>query len=338
MNAKTKDVLIVLIVIISSIIIITTIITIKKNSIKPVNVENIANESINENKNTDTKISEGESSDFLEEETTATPMSSSPKTSQKPNVETCKYYIKVNNQMNTITVYTKDVNGKYTIPVKAMICSTGQASPKNIKYTLKNKWNWGPLLGGVYGQYISQINGNILFHSVPYLRKNDYNSLEYWEYDKLGTTCSAGCIRLTVEDALWIYNNCSIGTTIEFYSSPNPGPLGKPSAMKISNYTEYRGWDPTDPNPDNPWRDISITEQSPKPSPNQIPEVIPSIEPTPNTTTEPSEESTQIPSIVPSEESTKETETIPTAETEDTLDNNSVNEEINDVIDKNTIK
>ena len=187
---------------------------------------------------------------------------------------TNKYYIKVNTEANTVTIYEKDVNGNYTVPIKAMICSTGNATPKNCKFKLKGKWNWGPLFGGVYGQYISHITGDILFHSVPYLKKNDYNSLEYWEYDKLGTTCSAGCVRLTVEDALWIYNNCPTGTTVEFYSSSNPGPLGKPSAQKISDNIECRGWDPTDPNPNNPWINTT-TEQSSETFSNQTPEVIP---------------------------------------------------------------
>ena len=59
---------------------------------------------------------------------------------------------------------------------------------------------------------------------------------------------------MTSKDALWIYNNVGAGTIVEFYSSSNPGPLGKPSARKISSAPEnVRGWDPTDPNKNNPW-------------------------------------------------------------------------------------
>lgn len=167
------------------------------------------------------------------------------------------YYIKVNNEMNTVTVYIKDDNGAYTIPVKAMICSTGEATPQNCKYVLGGKrWIWQPLFGNVYGYYTTHIDGNILFHSVPYLTNKDNSSLEYWEYDKLGTTASLGCVRLKVEDAKWIYENCLAGSTVEFYSDPNPGPLGKPTAMKISEYEEYRNWDPTDPDENNPWRNF----------------------------------------------------------------------------------
>jgi lipoprotein-anchoring transpeptidase ErfK/SrfK len=67
------------------------------------------------------------------------------------------------------------------------------------------------LCGNVYGQYACRITGSILFHSVPY-EKQDKSTLEWWEYDKLGETASLGCIRLTVEDAKWIYDNCAKGT------------------------------------------------------------------------------------------------------------------------------
>ena len=63
-----------------------------------------------------------------------------------------------------------------------------------------------------------------------------------------------GCVRLTVKDAKWIYENCPIGTQVEFYSSSNPGPLGKPTTRKISGApANVRGWDPTDPDSRNPW-------------------------------------------------------------------------------------
>ena len=172
---------------------------------------------------------------------------------KEPNLPT--YYIKVNYGANVVTIYTKDSNNEYTIPTKAMICSAGTATPKSGVYKMNGKYRWLALFGGVYGQYSSRIVGHILFHSVPYLEKNNNGSIEYWEYDKLGQFASAGCIRLTVIDAMWIYNNCASGTMVEFYTSDDPGPLGKPSAPKISNAPDHiRGWDPTDPNENNPWK------------------------------------------------------------------------------------
>lgn len=111
------------------------------------------------------------------------------------------------------------------------------------------------MYGGVYGHYVTQIIGDILFHSVPYLEKS-IDTLEYWEYDKLGTSAPMGCVRSTAIDAKWIYDNVGYGSTVEFYASSNPGPLGKPTAMKISEYEEYRNWDPTYPSVRNPWKEI----------------------------------------------------------------------------------
>ncbi len=168
---------------------------------------------------------------------------------------TAPYYIKVNYGAQVVNIYSKDAQGNYTVPVKSMVCSTGSATPKSGVYSIPARWQWLGLQGDVYGQYCTQITGNILFHSVPYLRRGDKSSLEYWEYDKLGTYASLGCIRLTVRDAKWIYDNCARGTKVEFYSSSDSGPLGKPSAMKISSYPDYlRNWDPTDPSQDNPWK------------------------------------------------------------------------------------
>ncbi len=165
-----------------------------------------------------------------------------------------KYYIKVNYGAQVVTVYKKDSNGKYTVPVKAMVCSTGRYTPTSGTYRTLGKGNWWPLMGDVYGQYSTWICGDILFHSVPYLKSGDKSSLEYWAYDQLGQRVSMGCVRLTVADARWIYNNCPVGTQVEFYSSSNPGPLGKPSTKKISSAPSYvRGWDPTDPDSRNPW-------------------------------------------------------------------------------------
>ena len=164
------------------------------------------------------------------------------------------YYIKVNYGAQVVTIYGKDSEGNYTVPVKAMVCSTGTATPKSGVYSIPARWEWLRLKGYVWGHYSTQITGNILFHSVPYLTKGDPASLEYWEYDKLGTYASAGCVRLMVKDAKWIFNNCANGTKVEFYSDSNPGPLGKPTAKKISSYPEpLRNWDPTDTNGSNPW-------------------------------------------------------------------------------------
>lgn len=163
------------------------------------------------------------------------------------------YYIKINRMQNCITVYTPDENGEYSIPYKAMVCSTGlyNATPSGT-YQISTKYRWRELYGGVYGQYATRIHGAILFHSVPYYTKSNDN-LCTDKYNKLGQQASMGCVRLTTEDAKWIADNCPSGTSVEIYDDEDPGPLGKPEAVKIDADDVNRGWDPTDPDENNPW-------------------------------------------------------------------------------------
>ena len=192
----------------------------------------------------------------------------------KEKDNSAKYYVIVNYSSNVVTVYEKDAEGNYTVPVKAMVCSTGSATPRGGVYKLtRSRYRWRALFGNVYGQYAVPIVGNILFHSVPYTTNGDPSSLEYWEYDKLGTTASAGCIRLTVADAIWIYSNCGTGTQVEFSASA-ANPLGKPSARKISGYTDLRGYDPTDPISSNPWNNVIIEEPKDTPAPRDRKSVV----------------------------------------------------------------
>ena len=154
------------------------------------------------------------------------------------------YQIKVNRQCNTVTVYAKDGNNGYIIPVKSFICSTGAngATPLGT-YTTPNKYRWHELMGEVYGQWCTRIVGGVLFHSVYY---HDYtNSTLYTNaYNQLGSSVSHGCVRLTAGDAKWIYDNCALGTTVIVYESSVAGPYGKPSAYTLPS---WHTWDPTDP-------------------------------------------------------------------------------------------
>ena len=71
-----------------------------------------------------------------------------------------------------------------------------------------------------------------------------------------------GCVRLTVEDAKWIAENCPEGTTVEIYDGEDPGPLGKPEAQKLDKSDPDCHWDPTYPDEENPWQqtETSVTE------------------------------------------------------------------------------
>ena len=166
------------------------------------------------------------------------------------------YLVAVNRTLNTVTVYSQDENKQYTVPVQAFACSTGYRTPSGY-FTTKERYRWRFLFDDSWGQYATRIEGHILFHSVPYERE-DPASLEFEEYNLLGTSASLGCIRLKVEDVKWIYDNCPDGFPCVIYDDElTPGPLGKPEVPQIDTADERRGWDPTDPDPKNPWNSPS---------------------------------------------------------------------------------
>lgn len=154
-----------------------------------------------------------------------------------------KYEIFVNKITNVVTIYTVD-NGVY-VPMKRFVCSNGGGNtPEGIFYT-PNKYRWHELMGPCYGQWDTRITGGVLFHSVYYNSYNNNNTLSVSAYNKLGTTCSHGCVRLRAGDAKWIYDNCPLKTRVYIYSKNGYEPFSKPKADVLPS---WHTWDPTDPN------------------------------------------------------------------------------------------
>ena len=156
------------------------------------------------------------------------------------------YYLTVNCTTNTIMVYAKDSNGEYNIPVKAMICSSsaGGVTPSGT-FTIQRLQAWRELMGPVWGQYCSRITGNYLFHSVWYYENGNANTQSVTQYNNLGKSVSHGCIRLTVADAKWIFDNCN-GSQVKVFYSSESAPFDRPVPPPITAlYGDY-GHDPTD--------------------------------------------------------------------------------------------
>lgn len=194
-------------------------------------------------------------------EDTSEDMTSEEETTEPTETVEFPYLIKVNRVANCTTVYGKDANGQYTVPVKAITVSCG----KNIEDTPLGEFNtiisydWRLMFDNTYGHYAYRIIGSTLFHSVPYYTVSN-DDLEWTEYNKLGSPASMGCVRMTVADAKWLVENCPVGTKVIIYDdASNPGPLGKPETIKIPADSPYKGWDPTDPNPNNPWHQYSAS-------------------------------------------------------------------------------
>ena len=148
------------------------------------------------------------------------------------------YEIYVNKSKNQVLIYSRKKS--YYVPVRNYLCSVGPITPTG-SYSLGERYRWRSLVQGYQGQWSVRITGHFLFHSVPYYSANP-NNLATAEYNKLGTTCSHGCIRMQAGACEWLYRNCPAGTPVRLYFSSAKEPLKKPKLVKIQ--TTY---DPTDP-------------------------------------------------------------------------------------------
>lgn len=138
-----------------------------------------------------------------------------PKPTPEPTPVPFAITVDVANQVTT--VYGRDENGDYTVVVREMLCSTGTKSAPSdpgdwVLTGRKAKWCYFPKWGG-HARYWTRINSSIAFHSVIYNTVNTMD-LSVSSYKNLGKRASHGCIRLTVADAKWIYDNVGEGTVV----------------------------------------------------------------------------------------------------------------------------
>lgn len=169
------------------------------------------------------------------------------------------YEIWVNRAQNYTVVYARNAEtGEFTVPVIEFANSTGVRNSTPLgEYTITKKHRWQPMFGGVYTQYAVRFMPHIMFHSAYYTKKNNNSALKWTEYNKLGQQASSGCVREAAIDSKWLYDNCKLGTKVVVYDDANdPGPFEMPRTVKIPENSPYRGWDPTDPDPENPWREL----------------------------------------------------------------------------------
>lgn len=155
------------------------------------------------------------------------------------------YQLRVNKELNCLTVFAKDGANGYIIPVKAMLTSVGDDTPLGT-FKTPEKYRWRLMVNDSYTQYATRIiaGQGFLFHSITY-EKADPMTLYNNGYNNLGVSRSLGCVRLTCANAKWVYDNCKIGTEVVIYEDANvPGPFFKPYQVWIP---KDQRWDPTDP-------------------------------------------------------------------------------------------
>lgn len=153
------------------------------------------------------------------------------------------YQLKVNKELNCLTVYAKDGDNGYILPVKSMLTSVGDDTPVGT-FRTPEKYRWRFMVNGTYTQYATRITAGFLFHSITYETTNE-NTLITQGYNMLGVTRSLGCVRLNAWNAKWVYDNCKLGTEVVIYNDgTTPGPFFKPYQVWIPADQTY---DPTDP-------------------------------------------------------------------------------------------
>ncbi len=155
------------------------------------------------------------------------------------------YQLRVNKTLNCLTVFAKDGDNGYVIPVKAMLTSVGDDTPLGT-FTTPEKYRWRLMVNDSWTQYATRIKAGegFLFHSITY-EKPDNKTLYNNGYNNLGVSRSLGCVRLTCANAKWVYDNCKIGTEVVIYEDAAvPGPFFKPYQVWIP---KDQRWDPTDP-------------------------------------------------------------------------------------------
>ena len=132
--------------------------------------------------------------------------------------DTLDYWIGVNKDAHQVTIYSTADNSI----VHRWTCTTGKNTPHGVfklqpaKTKVERTAGFLPASGQYYC-WVTRIKGSILFHSYLY-DKADAGSIIVDTLDELGTTASHGCIRLCIDGASWIAQNCPIGTKTVIYT------------------------------------------------------------------------------------------------------------------------
>lgn len=137
--------------------------------------------------------------------------------------------------INNVTIAFDSASGEI---VRIMRCTTGErgtSTPQGSYKIGSRKERFGYFEEfDCYAQYWTQVHEGIFFHSILY-RERNASTLIRSSYRNLGKSTSHGCIRLTVPDARWIYENIAPGTPISIIEKPKDEALI--AALKLPDQT-----------------------------------------------------------------------------------------------------
>ena len=153
------------------------------------------------------------------------------------------YYIELDLTNQLVTIY----NTKDDSIARQFLCSTGKnnATPTGVWYlpqkTLDDeRREWFYMRSySTWVKYATRIEGAYFFHSIPFTGKSNraMNPNAAADY---GVPASHGCIRLRVEDAQFIAQNCLMGTRLRIFKSEQKNEDLR-ALLYVSTYSQDSG-------------------------------------------------------------------------------------------------
>lgn len=152
------------------------------------------------------------------------------------------YYIEVDITNQIVTIF----NTRDNSIARQMLTSSGMndCTPKGTFYmiekgrvTERTPWTYFEHYQ-CWVKYASRIYLGYMFHSLPFAKKDDSTMMEK-ELSEFGLPTSHGCMRLRVEDAKFIAENCLVGTRVTIYKDT----AKKDDLRKLLYISSYTGED-----------------------------------------------------------------------------------------------
>ena len=165
------------------------------------------------------------------------------KTTSEAKLKAYRIEVDLTNQI--CTVYGVYTDGKSKPIMSEFISSarkgcttpTGNFKIQGASGGRKAKYRTCKLSGGkTYAEYACRFTGAKMMHGVPWKARNTKGYVYKNEFNKLGSVASAGCVRMPIKLARYIYNNCPVGTPVKvFKGTKGKYPMGKPKKYKATS-------------------------------------------------------------------------------------------------------
>ena len=152
------------------------------------------------------------------------------------------YYIEVDLTNQIVTIF----NTRDNSIARQMLTSSGKndCTPKGTFYMIdkgrvseRTPWTYFEHYE-CWVKYASRIYLGYMFHSLPFEKKDDSTMMQK-ELSEFGMPTSHGCMRLRVEDAKFIAENCLVGTRVTIYKDT----AKKEDLRKLLYVSSYTGED-----------------------------------------------------------------------------------------------